>query len=83
MSQPSYFDEINTLFGTIAEAFALEGDALARALEDGSMTLERGEDQDGNRFVAATLERDGSRRTARIFKDAIHHEGEATGEGTV
>ncbi|MCF8479884.1 MAG: hypothetical protein K9H25_05595 [Rhodospirillum sp.] len=74
--KPEMFDEINALFGTIAGAFKLEGDAMVKALEDGSMTLEMGQRDDGDRFVAATFTQNGESRTCRIFKDGIHDEGE-------
>jgi hypothetical protein len=67
--KPQMFDEINALFGTIADAFKLDGEALAKALEDGSMKLELGEDESGARFVAATQTQDGETRTCRIVND--------------
>jgi hypothetical protein len=74
--KPEMFDEINALFGTIADAFKLNAEGLAKALEDGSMTLDMGEDQSGDRFVAATYTQNGESRTCRIFNDGIRDEGE-------
>lgn len=70
--------EVSTLFGLLAEAFALDGERLARALETGAMTLVPGEDAKGKRFVRATLtEADpdlGPPRRVRIYQSALYHE---------
>ncbi len=79
--QSELYEQINTLFGTLAEAYKLEGETLARALEDGSMQLEMGEDENGNRFVLARhTQADGTEKIARIFKEVIHWEGEKPDE---
>ncbi|WP_413206634.1 hypothetical protein [Rhodospirillum sp. A1_3_36] len=74
--KPEMFDEINALFGTIADAFKLNADGLAKALEDGSMALDMGQNEDGDRFVAATYTQNGESRTCRIFNDGIREDKE-------
>lgn len=65
------YDEVNALVGAIAKAFDLQGEATAKALEDGSMSLVFGQDEAGNRFVEASH----AGRSARIYQGAIKHEG--------
>ena len=55
----------------LAKAFDLQGEATAKALEDGSMSLVFGQDEAGNRFVEASH----AGRSARIYQGAIKHEG--------
>lgn len=73
----SPYDSVNTLFGMLAEAFGFDADALARALEDGSLTLDLTQDEESRRFVVATLKDDGGVRRAKIYRDALYRE---TGE---
>lgn len=50
------YDEINTLVGSLAKAFDLEGTAAARAVETGAMTLKLGTDAAGDRYVEACFQ---------------------------
>lgn len=49
------YDEINTLVGSLAKAYDIEGTDAARAVENGSMTLELGIDAEGDKYVKATF----------------------------
>ncbi len=69
MTQREMFSEIGALIGTIAQAFSItEAEAIA-AVEENRLAMEFGRDENGNPFVAATL--DG--RMARIYQGAIKH----------
>lgn len=50
------YDEINTLLGSLAKAFDMEGLDAARAVETGTMTLKLGIDATGDRYVEATFQ---------------------------
>ncbi len=50
------FDEINTLLGSLAQAFDMEGLDAARAVETGRMILKLGIDAAGDRYVEATFQ---------------------------
>lgn len=59
MSNPTEqeaYDEINTLLGSLAKAFDMEGLDAARAVETGKMTLKLGIDAAGDRYVEATFQ---------------------------
>jgi len=49
------YDEINTLVGSLAKAYDIEGTDAARAVENGSMRLELGVDASGDKYVKATF----------------------------
>lgn len=69
--------DITTLFGLLAEAFALSAEDLAHSLETGAMTLTPGQDPDGRRWVRASLGEPGSKtrpRRIRVYRDALLHE---------
>ncbi len=50
------YDEINTLVGSLAQAFNLEGPQAAKAVETGAMTLQLGVDGEGDRYVRAEFQ---------------------------
>lgn len=50
------YDEINTLVGSLAHAFDLEGPQAAKAVETGAMTLKLGVDAEGDRYVRAEFQ---------------------------
>lgn len=50
------YDEINTLVGSLAHAFDLEGPQAAKAVEAGAMTLQLGVDAEGDRYVRAEFQ---------------------------
>jgi len=49
------YEEINTLVGSLAKAYGIEGTDAARALENGSMTLDLGVDAAGDKYVKAVF----------------------------
>jgi hypothetical protein len=50
------YEAINTLVGSLAKAFGLEGMDAARAVETGKMILKLGIDAAGDRYVEATFQ---------------------------
>jgi hypothetical protein len=64
------YSEVNALVGAIAKALELTNEATVKALEDQSLSLLFGEDEEGQRFVEASHEG----RSARIYQGAIHHQ---------
>lgn len=50
------YDEINTLVGSLAHAFDLEGPQVAKAVEAGAMSLQLGVDKEGDRYVRAEFQ---------------------------
>ncbi|CCG08869.1 hypothetical protein [Pararhodospirillum photometricum] len=70
----SPLEEVNTLFGLLAKAFSLEAEALARALEDGRLTLVPATDAKGERHVVASLTDPSGTHTVRVYRDALYHE---------
>ncbi|MGB0697329.1 MAG: hypothetical protein ACPGOY_16870 [Rhodospirillaceae bacterium] len=76
MSEQETKDVVEALFGSLAKAFSLSAEETAKALETGTLVLEMGQDQNDNHFVLASYGHGEDRRIARIFKDAIHYEGE-------
>lgn len=55
-SQDEMYDEINTLVGSLASAYGIEGKDAAKAVETGAMTLKLGVDGEGDRFVQAEFQ---------------------------
>lgn len=76
MATREYYDEINALVGALAKALHIDEKQVATELEDGTIALQMGEDDNGNRFVEAT--RAGS--TARVYQGAIVHAEDGSDE---
>jgi hypothetical protein len=68
-SKPEMRGEISALIGAIAKAFGISESEAASAAESGSIALDFGQDDNGNRFVAATF----GEQTARIYQGAIKY----------
>lgn len=67
------YGEIATLVASLGKALGLSDAETIAAIERGVVTVDFGEDDNGNRFVAATYEG----RTARVYAGAIKHSGGA------
>ncbi len=67
--KPEMHAEISALIGAIAKAFDIPEAEAINAVEHGSIAMDFGQDESGNRFVAATF----GERTARIYQGAIKH----------
>jgi len=71
--------EISALIGSIAKAFAISESEAIKAVEDGAIAMDFGQDDNGNRFVTATFDN----QTARIYQGAIKYaEASALGENS-
>lgn len=70
MSAKEMYDEIATLLGLIGKALEVPDDQVAKALEEGRITLETGVDDRGERYVRAVCDT----RAARIYQGAILYE---------
>jgi hypothetical protein len=66
------YQEIAALVAGLGKAFALAESDVISALEKNAISLEFGHDENGNRFVLATL----SGKTARLYQGAIKQEPE-------
>jgi len=55
-SEQEAYDEINTLVGSLAKAFEMDGLEAARAVENGAMMLRLGVDEAGDRFIEAAFQ---------------------------
>lgn len=55
-SQDEMYEEINTLLGSLASAYGIEGKDAAKAVETGAMTLKLGIDAEGDRYVRAEFQ---------------------------
>lgn len=66
------YKEIAALVAAVGKAFARPESEVISALEKNQVSLEFGRDENGNRFVLATLEG----QTARIYQGAIKQEPE-------
>ncbi len=81
MAQPDtreMYGEIATLIGTLAKAFILSESVTIAALERGEITIDFGEDHNGNRFIAAGYQG----KVARLYQGAIKHApGAEPGDG--
>ena len=76
--EPDMYHEINVLFGSLAKAMDVPEDKLAGLLENGTLTLEMGKDDQGAPFVLAAHGTGATRRIARIYKDRILHLGDTS-----
>lgn len=74
----SPYDSVNALFGMLAAAFDLDADALAEALENGSLKLDLQQDSGETRYITATLAENGQIRTARLYREAAFRETNET-----
>lgn len=61
------YQEIAALVAALGKAFGLPESDIIAALEKQAVSLDFGRDENGNRFVRATL----SGKTARIYQGAI------------
>jgi hypothetical protein len=61
--------EISALIGSIAKAFAMPESEAVEAVEQGAVTMDFSQDDNGNRFIAATYDN----QTARIYQGAIKY----------
>ena len=61
------YGEIATLIASVGKALGLSDAETIAAIERGALALDGGEDENGNRFVAATYEG----QTARVYAGAI------------
>jgi hypothetical protein len=64
------YQEIAALVAALGKAFALPESDIISALEKNAIGLEFSRDENGNRFVLATL----SGKTARVYQGAIKQE---------
>ncbi len=64
------YQEIAALVAALGKAFSLAESEVISALEKNAIGLEFGHDENGNRFVLATL----SGKTTRVYQGAIKQE---------
>jgi len=64
-----HYQEISTLIASIAKALGLGEEETAKALENEEITLELGEDDNGNRFVRAIH----GDKVAQVYQGAIRY----------
>ncbi len=64
------YGEIANLIGSLAKALAMTDAEVIGAVERGEVTVDFGQDPNGNRFVAVTY----GERKIRIYQGAIQHD---------
>lgn len=64
------YNEINALIGSLAKAFEIEDKQVVEDLEAGRISLDMTEDENGNRYIAATR----GERTAKLYQGAIQYD---------
>ena len=73
MDEREMYAEMNALLGSLAKAFDLEPEQVARAVEAGEIAIEMQEDARGERFLAAEYQG----RSVQIYQGAIRHAPQA------
>ena len=63
------YGEIATLIASLAKALTLPDAEVIAAIERGEVAVDFGQDDTGNKFVAATYQG----RTVRLYQGAIRH----------
>ena len=66
MDQRQYYNEINTLIGTVAKALQIDDTVAATEIERGGIALALGEDDRG-RYIEATH----NERMVRVYQGAV------------
>jgi hypothetical protein len=64
-----HYEDVNALVASIAKALDKPHEEAAREIENGTITLTMGEDENGHRFVEARRGAD----TAKVYQGAIRH----------
>lgn len=73
MENREMYEEINALVGAVAKAFDTSEVEVITAIEQGRLGMEMLTDEEGQHFIAASL--DG--RNVRVYTGAIYREGDS------